>query len=123
MPCHEYGRAAEIKFALKDTDALIEKVDQELVRVHKLGFATDEMQGALFDLRNRFHRVFHSVDVDRVRKETDGFRAELTAIEDGVKEIDMTIGQRKLWGSVVIGLFFAMGVVLLLVRKTYEEEE
>ncbi|PLX81778.1 MAG: cytochrome C, partial [Desulfuromonas sp.] len=102
--CHDYGRAAEIKLALKETDARLIRIDGELQRIHKLGFSTESMSGSLFDLRNRFHRVFHSVDVRKVRQETGGVQAELTKMEGEVKAIDTTLGQRKLWGSVVIAL-------------------
>ena len=121
--CHEYGRAAEIKLALKETDARLVGMDGELQRIHKLGLSTEAMSGALFDLRNRFHRVFHSVDVRKVRQETGGVQAELSKLEGEIKAIDTTLGQRKLWGSVVIALLVLLGVVFLLVRKTYEEEE
>ena len=63
------------------------------------------------------------VDVERVRKETTGVQAELAKVKGSIAEIDITIGKRKLWGSVVIGLFVLAGVVFLLVRKAYEEEE
>ncbi|PLX90531.1 MAG: hypothetical protein C0614_00425, partial [Desulfuromonas sp.] len=121
--CHEYGRAAEIKLALKETDARLASIDGELQRIHKLGFSTELMSGALFDLRNRFHRVFHSVDVRKVRQETGGVQAELAKMEGEIREIETTLRQSKLWGSVVIALLVLLGVVFLLVRKTYEEEE
>lgn len=121
--CHDYGRAAEIKQALQETDARFSEVDAGLQRVHKLGLTTESLEGALFDLRNRFHRVFHSVDVQKVRQETGGVQAELDKIAASVKEFDATQGKRKLWGGVAIALLVMLGVIFLLVRKTYEEEE
>ncbi|MBW2450887.1 MAG: cytochrome c3 family protein [Deltaproteobacteria bacterium] len=121
--CHDYGRAAEIKLALKETDQKIQAMEAELERVHKLGFITEDLEGALFDLRNRFHRVLHSVEVERVRQETGGVQAELTQMGLQIKEIDATMGKRKLWGSLVIAALILLGVIFLLVRKTYEEEE
>ncbi|MDT8440866.1 MAG: multiheme c-type cytochrome [Desulfuromonadales bacterium] len=121
--CHDYGRAAEIKQALKETDAGLLEMDRELQRIHKRGFSTEVLEGALFDLRNRFHRVFHSVDVQKVRQETGGVQAELDKLADSVKEFDTTQGKRKLWGSVAVALLVLLGVIFLLVRKTYEEEE
>jgi nitrate/TMAO reductase-like tetraheme cytochrome c subunit len=121
--CHEYERAALIKLSLTETDEMILGVEQDLDRLYKLGFAVDEMQGSLFNQRNTFHRIFHGVDVERVRKETAGVQAELGKINNQVAELDTTLGNRKLWGSVVIGLFILAGVVLMLVRKAYEEDE
>jgi len=101
---------------------MIKDVEHDIERIYRLGFAVDEMQGALFNQRNIFHRTFHGVDVDRVRKETGGVQAELAKVKGQITEIDRTLGQRKLWGSVVIGLFILAGVIFLLVRKAYEEE-
>jgi nitrate/TMAO reductase-like tetraheme cytochrome c subunit len=120
--CHSYDRAALIRLALVETDTMIKDVEQELDRLYRLGFSVDEMQGTLFNQRNVFHRTFHGVDVDRVRKETGGVQAELSKVQGEIAEIDNTLGKRKLWGSVVIGLFILAGVILLLVRKAYEEE-
>ena len=120
--CHSYDRAGLIRLALVETDTMIKEVEHDIDRIYRLGFAVDEMQGALFNQRNIFHRTFHGVDVDRVRKETGGVQAELAKVKGQITEIDRTLGQRKLWGSVVIGLFILAGVIFLLVRKAYEEE-
>ena len=120
--CHSYERAALIRLALVETDSMIKEVEQDLDRLYRLGFAVDDMEGTLFNQRNIFHRTFHGVDVERVRSETGGVQAELGKINEQVAEIDRTLGQRKLWGSVVIGLFILAGVIFLLVRKAYEEE-
>ena len=80
-------------------------------------------KAGLFNQRNSFHRIFHGVDVERVRAETADVQAEVGKIRSEVAEIDTTIQERKLWGSVVLGLFILAGVIFLLVRKAYEEEE
>ena len=102
---------------------MIQAVETDLDRLYRLGFAVDEMQGTLFNQRNIFHRTFHGVDVERVRKETGGVQTALGKIQGQINDIDTSLGQRKLWGSVVIGLFVLAGVIFLLVRKSYEEEE
>jgi hypothetical protein len=121
--CHTYERAALIRLSLNETDVMISKTEKDLDRLYRLGFAVDEMKGSLFNQRNTFHRIFHGVDVDRVRQETAGVQGELSKIGNEVADLDSTIGERKMWGSVVIGLFVLAGVILLLVRKAYEEEE
>lgn len=121
--CHTYERAAQIRLSLAETDAMVSKVEHDLDRLSRLGFTVEDMQGSLFSQRNRFHSIFHDVDVERVRQETSAVQGELGKIVKEVASIDVTLGQRKLWGSVVIGLFLLAGVVFLLVRKAYEEEE
>jgi nitrate/TMAO reductase-like tetraheme cytochrome c subunit len=121
--CHSYDRAALIKLSLVETDTIVKEVEQDIERLYRLGFAVDEMKGSLFNQRNRFHSIFHEVDVERVRQETAGVQSELGKIAKQVTAIDTTLGERKLWGSVVISLFILVGIVFLLVRKAYEEEE
>jgi hypothetical protein len=121
--CHSYERAALIRLALVETDTMITATENDLDRLYRLGFAVEEMEDGLFNQRNSFHRIFHGVDVERVRAETSAVQAEIVKISGEVTEIDRTIQMRKLWGSVVIGLFVLAGVIFLLVRKAYEEDE
>ncbi len=121
--CHSYERAALIRLSLVETDKMINATEDDLERLYRLGFTVGDMEDSLFNQRNRFHRIFHGVDVERVRSETSGVQAEVGKISNKVEEIDATIQKRKLWGSIVIGLFVLTGVIFLLVRKAYEEEE
>jgi len=121
--CHEYGRAAEIKTALLKTDTALSQTDAELQRLHRLGFAVDPLKGQLFALRNSFHRVFHSVEVERVNAKTGEVQAKLAEIDAHVDEVDARLGQRKLWGGGVVGLLVLMGMIFLHLRKTYHDEE
>jgi nitrate/TMAO reductase-like tetraheme cytochrome c subunit len=121
--CHSYERAALIRLSLVETDTLIAATEADLDRLYRLGFAVDEMEGSLFNQRNRFHSIFHGVDVEHVRQETADVQSEVGKVGSQVAAIDSTIGERKLWGSIVISLFIFAGVIFLLVRKAYEEDE
>lgn len=121
--CHEYGRAGEIKDAIAETEQIIGNVELDIERLHRIGVSTDKMGNSLFDLRNRYRRIFHSVNVDKVRSETAGFLDELTEIKQDVSEIDSQLGQRKVWGGVAVGLLFFGGIVSMLIRRTYHDEE
>lgn len=121
--CHSYERAALIKMALVQTDKMIKKTQQNLDRLYRLGFSVKDMQGSLFNQSNIFHRTFHGVNVDQVRQKTTSVQSALEKIDKKIEAIDITLGERKLWGSVAIALFILTGVVFLLVRKAYEEDE
>ena len=121
--CHEYGRAAEIRQVLAETDARLLAMSGEFERLQRLGGSVDALKGKLFDLRNRFHRVFHSVEVEKVRNETGKVQAELALMQEQVDAYDRQAARRKLWGGVAVGLLVLLGVVLLQVRHTYAEEE
>jgi hypothetical protein len=121
--CHEYGRAGEIRSAVTQTDSVIISLEEDLNRFHLLGFATQDMETRIFELRNRFHRLFHSVDVDRVRAETAGFQEELAAIDADVDLIRERVQTRRMAGGAVVILLVAGGVVASLIRRTYRREE
>ena len=121
--CHSYERAALIRLSLVETDEIIKDVELNIERLFRLGFDIEDMQATVFNQRNVFHSTFHGVDVEKVRKQTSGVQAELAQVKAQIAEIDTSLGQRKLWGSVVIGLFVMAGVIFMLIRKAYEEEE
>lgn len=121
--CHTYGRAEEIKSAVAATDSLIRGLDEDLTGLHRLGIDTKELRGELFSLRNEFHRLFHSVEVEKVRRQTAGFQQRLGQISDRVSAISDRLEQRKFWGGIVIALLAVGGILALLIYKTYREEE
>jgi len=121
--CHSYERAALIKLSLSETDVMVNKVDKNLERLFRQGIAVDEMKGQLFQQRNRFHSIFHGVDVDLVRQETSGVQGELGKINEQIAAIDVSLNKRKMWGGMTVGLLFFGGIVSMLIRSTYHDEE
>jgi hypothetical protein len=120
--CHDFERARVIKAAMTDTDRQITDLELSLVELKKSGVATQQMDGDLFAVRNRFHRLFHSVEVEKVRSQTAGFQADLEKIRDRVAAIRTEQQRRKVWGGVVIGLLLCSGITALLIYKSYRKE-
>ena len=118
--CHEYGRAAELKDALVKTDTGIAELEAELKELHKKGISTREMEGQLFSLRNEYHRIFHSVDVDQVVEKSAGFQLRLDEISALATSDQDDLGQRKAFGAVIVALLVLAGILLLMLKKTYE---
>ncbi len=121
--CHDYGRAEEIKAAVVETDRRITGIDRSLADLHRTGIVTKEMEDELFALRNRFHRIFHSVDVEKVRSQTAGFQTELQKIQEKIAAIEARLHLRKLWGGVAVALLVCWGVVALFVFESYRREK
>lgn len=119
--CHEYGRAEEIKSAVVSTDQGITSLEREQAKLRRLGITTKEMEGELFDLRNRFHRLFHSVDVDKVRARTDSFQKELAKLKGRVDAIEQELNRRKLWGGAVVAVLLLGAVLALLIYRSYKQ--
>jgi hypothetical protein len=121
--CHSYGRAETIKSAIVGTDQVISNLEEKLNGLHRLGFDTKEMKDKVFSVRNQFHSLFHSVDVEKVRAQTAGFQKDLEPVRTQVAALQGKLSQRKLWGGAVAFLLFLGGVIALLIHKTYLEEE
>ncbi len=120
--CHDYGRAAEIKAAVIATDIRITEIGQKLATLHRTGITTKEMEDELFAVRNRFHRLFHSVDVEKVRSQTADFQAELQKIQGHITEIEARLERRKIWGGIAVAFLVCWGIVALLVFRSYQKE-
>jgi cytochrome c554/c'-like protein len=120
--CHEYGRAEAIKTAVVETDRMITDVERSLVALHRSGIVTQQMEGDLFALRNRFHRLFHSVDVEKVRGQTSAVQADLTKIRERVAAVEAELKHRKFWGGIVVVALVCCGILSLLIYRSYRRE-
>ncbi len=120
--CHSFERARIIKAAMADTDRQISDLERSLAQLKTTGVVTDQMDGDLFSVRNQFHRLFHSVEVDKVRSQTAAFQADLKKIRDKVDAIHAEQQRRKTWGAVVIGLLIGCGILFMLLFHAYKAE-
>ncbi len=121
--CHEYGRAEEIKAAVVETDQMIGALEATVQTLHRLGVTTKKLEDQIFSARNQFHRLFHSVDVDKIKRETAGVQRELGKVSDQIEEYHGEFATRKAWGGAVTVLLAITGLLFMLVRKSYHEEE
>jgi len=116
--CHSYERATVIREALVATDNRIAGLETDLAALHRIGLSTKELSGELFAQRNGFHRLFHSVDVDKVRQDTANVQQHLDTISAKVDAIHAELSQRKTFGGIAIALLIAAGILLRLLRRT-----
>jgi nitrate/TMAO reductase-like tetraheme cytochrome c subunit len=121
--CHEYGRAEEIKAAVVETDRLLAGLEADLQALAGQGIAVKELEGATFALRNDFHRVFHSVDIEKVRNQTAAFAQRGVGLQAKIEAIHAELGKRKLQGGIVVGLLLLASLICFLMRRTYQQEE
>jgi hypothetical protein len=121
--CHDFARARTIKDAISETDLQLTGLSADLSDLQHIGISVDKLQGTTFALRNDFHRLFHSVDVELVRQQTSKFQERATEIRGEITKIHDKLQQRKLWGALVAALLFLASALFFLIRKTYHEEE
>lgn len=121
--CHGFERAKQVRGALAATDKTIVRLRQRLEKLHRRGIATDEMEGSLFSARNTFHRLFHSVDVKKIRKRTGEVEKKLDAIRDHISRIEKRLSQRRKAGTLVVAALLLAALLFAYLRRTYSIEE
>lgn len=121
--CHGFERAAEIRGALSETDERITALEQRLRHFHRMGIDVKDLRGKLFESRNTFHRLFHSVDVKKVRTSTGKIQSRLEDIRKQAEGIDRVLDRRKKAGAVVVALLLLVTVLFFYLRHAYKEDE
>jgi hypothetical protein len=121
--CHGFERAAEIREALSETDDRITALEQRLQHFHRMGIDVNDLRGKLFESRNTFHRLFHSVDVKKVRTSTGKIQSRIEAIREQAESIDRLLDRRKQAGAVVVGLLLLVTFLFFYLRHAYKKEE
>ena len=118
--CHSYERAAAIKEAMQQTEGLIIAIGGDIEAFKGEGVDTDQLEKGLFSMRNRFHTLFHDLEVEKVRQESAQINSELNKIADSLGKIAEQRRKRKLAGGVVVGGALFAALILYLLRKSYD---
>lgn len=117
--CHSFERARIIKAAMQQTEGMIVSITGKIDGFKSEGVDVDALQKGLFSVRNRFHSIFHEVDVEKVKRESAQIDADLQKISVTLQKIDDERRKRKLAGGVVVAGALAAALILYLLRKSY----
>ena len=118
--CHSFERAKTIKAAMQQTEGYIVDIDRRITAFQAIGVDTEQLGKSLFAVRNRFHTLFHDVNVDRVKGESTQINAELAKLDNKLKVIEEARGRRKIAGGVAVAGFLVIAVLAHLLKKTYD---
>jgi hypothetical protein len=118
--CHSFERAGAIKEAMRQTEGKIVSIDKKISGLKSEGVDTDSMEKGLFAVRNRFHSMFHDVDVEKVTRESAQITAELDRVDKELGIISVQRQKRKIAGAIVIGGALLAALLFHLMRKTYD---
>ena len=118
--CHSFERAKTIKAAMQQTEGSIIGIGRRIDAFQAVGVDTDRLGKALFATRNRFHTLFHDVNVARVRSESAQINAELAKLDRDLKVIEQTRAKRKLAGGIAVAFLLIMAWLVHLLKKTYD---
>jgi hypothetical protein len=116
--CHSYDRAKLIRGAMQETEGMIVTLDARIAGYKQVGTDTERLEKELFAVRNRFHSLFHNVDVKKVVAESSQIKGELNKITSVLKGLDEQGRRRKLVGAVAVSALLLAALLVHLLRKT-----
>ena len=118
--CHGFERAAVIRDAMRETEATIVAIDGRITAFKKIGTDTEKLEGELFAVRNRFHTLFHNVNVELVKKESARIQSDLKKIQTVLDKLDDAHRKRRIAGAAAVSLMLLIALVPHLLRKTFD---
>ena len=118
--CHTFERAKAIRDAMQQTEGYIDNISGRITQFQVTGVDTEKLGKSLFAVRNRFHTLFHDVDVMRVRGESAAINKELGKLDAALKQIEQARERRRVAGGIAVAFAVLLAVLLHLMRKTYD---
>ncbi|TSK04979.1 MAG: cytochrome C [Geobacter sp.] len=118
--CHSFERAKAIRDAMSGTEARIVGISGRIAQFQVSGVDTEKMGKALFAVRNRFHTLFHDVDVNRVKNESAAINKELDKLDAALKVIDDEHARRRVVGGIAVAAALLLAILFHLMKKTYD---
>jgi len=119
--CHSYERAKVIKQALFGTENKIHELEREILSLRSKGVYMDEEERALFRTKAEFRTLFHTIDVNLIKDNTEEFSRRLEAIEKKVKDTFDELGFRRNFSIFLMLLFVGMAILISLISNRYKE--
>ena len=112
-----------MKQALFATEERILTIDRELKTVKSNGLDVGNEDKALFRTEAQYRALFHTVDVNLVKSQTDSFNAPLDTLQKKAQDLLQELAFRRNFAGFLLLLFSAMGVVAFLLSKTYNRSD
>jgi nitrate/TMAO reductase-like tetraheme cytochrome c subunit len=118
--CHSYERARLMKEALFGTEEKISTISGELQTIRSNGLDVGNEAKALFRTQAQYRALFHTVDVNLVKSQTDSFNATLATLQKKAQVLLQDLAFRRNFAGFLLLVFAAMGVVAFLLSRTYK---
>jgi len=99
---------------------MIVAIDNRIIGFKEEGVDTDRLDKGLFAVRNRFHTLFHEVDVAKIRQESARINNDLAKLDNVLQKIHASRQQRKKIGAAVVAGALLAALLFHLLKKTYD---
>jgi hypothetical protein len=113
--CHTFDKARMIRDAMLKTEGMLKAIEKRIKVLKSQGVETDSLEKRLFSLRNRFHGLYHSLDVNLIKLESAHIQAELekTSGAGGV-------GTGPLTGVLAVGWALLLALLFYAIKKNVD---
>ena len=118
--CHSFEQARILREAMQQTEGLIVSIGKRIDGYKSEGVDTDSLEKGLFSSRNRFHTLFHDLDVEKVKLESTQIDVDLKKLTVTLDKIAEQRRKRKLAGWGVVGGALLASLICYLLGKTYD---
>jgi hypothetical protein len=118
--CHSFERAKLIRGAMQETEGVIVGLDARIAAYKGVGADMERLEKELFSQRNRFHSLFHNVDIRKVTAESAGIKSELKKLDTALAVLDEQKQKRKMIGAVAVAGALIAALLAHLFRKTFD---
>lgn len=118
--CHSFERAGLIRDAMQETETMVVAIDDRIKDFKKIGTDTEKLEKELFAVRNRFHSLFHNVNVELVKRESTRIQSDLNKIRTVLDTLDNSHRKRRIAGAAAVSFMLLLALVLHLLRKTFD---
>jgi len=117
--CHSFERARLIRSSMEQTEGTLVALSRRMESFKGEGVETAALEKSLFAQRNRYHSLFHEVDVAKVRNESARIAGELNGIKASLDAIDAEFDKRRTIGAFAVAAALLAAILLHLLHKTY----
>lgn len=114
--CHTFDKARLIRSAMLKTEGMLKAIEQRIKVLKSQGVDTNSLEMRLFALRNRFHAMYHSLDVNRIKQESAHIQAEL--MKSG--GVGGGVGTGPLTGGLAVGWALLAALCFYLIKKNVD---
>ena len=113
--CHTFEKARLIRSAMLKRDTMLMAIEKKIVVLKDQGIETDQMEKRLFALRNRFHAMFHTLDIKLIILESDHIQAEIEKTSGAGGK-----GTGPLVGALAIGWALLLALLFYLIKRSVD---
>jgi len=113
--CHTFEKARLIRSAMSKRDTMLMAIEKKIKTLKSQGVETDQLEKRLFALRNRFHAMFHSLDIRLIMLESEHIQAEIEKT-NGVGGT----GTAPSTGAIAVGWALLAALLFYLIRKNLD---